>query len=148
MMDAVDRALVNRLQDGFPIAERPYAEVAAELGLDEADLIARLRVLLDQGVLSRFGPMFHAEALGGGLSLVAMQVPRQDLARVIAQLNGLPEVAHNYERDHAFNLWFVLATERPDEIAAVLARIEADTGYPVYNFPKQEEYFLNLRLPA
>jgi DNA-binding Lrp family transcriptional regulator len=96
-------------------------------------------------VLSRFGPLIHAEQMGGGLTLAAMQVPAAELERVIEQVNAFPEVAHNYERDHALNLWFVLATERPEEIGAVIAAIEARTGHPVYNFPKQEEYFLNLR---
>ncbi len=148
MMDAVDRTIINRLQEGFPIVECPYADVAAELDLDETELLARLQALLAEGVLSRFGPMFHAEALGGGLSLVAMQVPAEHLERVIVELNALPEVAHNYERDHRFNLWFVLATEHPEQIEQMLRAIEDRTGYATYNFPKQEEYFLNLRLPA
>lgn len=145
-MDEVDRVILNGLQEGFPVCERPYAAAAQQLGIDEALLLERLARLLDDGVLSRFGPLIHAEQLGGGLTLAAMQVSADDLERVIEQVNAFPEVAHNYARDHALNLWFVLATERPGQIAAVIAAIEARTGYPVYNFPKEEEYFLNLRL--
>ena len=145
-MDELDRVIINGLQEGFPVCERPYAAAAERLGLDEAVLMERLGHLLEDGVLSRFGPLIHAEQLGGGLTLAAMQVPAPDLERVIEQVNAFPEVAHNYERDHALNMWFVLATERPEQIAAVIAAIEARTGYPVYNFPKEEEYFLNLRL--
>lgn len=145
-MDDIDRTIINGLQEGFPVCERPYAAAAERLGLDEAVLMERLEQLLEDGVLSRFGPLIHAEQLGGGLTLAAMQVPAEDLERVIGQVNAFPEVAHNYERDHALNMWFVLATERPEQVAAVIAAIEARTGYPVYNFPKEEEYFLNLRL--
>lgn len=145
-MDELDRVIINGLQEGFPVCERPYAATAERLGLDEAVLMERLEHLLKDGVLSRFGPLIHAEQLGGGLTLAAMQVPAGDLERVIGQVNAFPEVAHNYERDHALNMWFVLATERPEQVAAVIAAIEARTGYPVYNFPKEEEYFLNLRL--
>ena len=145
-MDEIDRIILNGLQEGFPVCERPYAAAAERLGLDEAVLMERLGHLLEDGVLSRFGPLIHAEQLGGGLTLAAMQVPVEDLERVIEQVNAFPEVAHNYERDHALNMWFVLATERPQQIATVIAAIEARTGYPVYNFPKEEEYFLNLRL--
>jgi len=144
-MDALDRKIVNGLQGGFPIMDRPYAAAADALGLSEAELIQRLENMLAAGVLSRFGPMYHAEMLGGGLTLAAMQVPQGDLDRVAEQVNAFPEVAHNYERDHAFNLWFVLATETPDRIPAVLAEIEQRTGYPVYNMPKIEEFFIGLR---
>jgi DNA-binding Lrp family transcriptional regulator len=144
-MDALDRKIINGLQGGFPVTDRPYAAAADELGLSEAELIQRLENMLAAGVLSRFGPMYHAEMLGGGLTLVAMQVPQGDLDRVAEQVNAFPEVAHNYERDHAFNLWFVLATETPDRIQAVLAEIEQRTGYPVYNMPKLEEFFIGLR---
>lgn len=144
-LDALDRRIVNRLQDGFPVSERPYAEVAAELGTDEATLIARLQALLDAGILSRFGPMYHAERLGGGLTLAAMAVAPADFERVAGQVNAFPEVAHNYARDHELNMWFVLATETPQRIAAVIREIERITGYAVYNMPKKEEFFVGLK---
>lgn len=144
-LDALDRRIVNRLQDGFPVSERPYAAVAAELGTDEATLIARLQALLDAGILSRFGPMYHAERLGGGLTLAAMAVAPADFERVAGQVNAFPEVAHNYARDHELNMWFVLATETPRRIAAVIREIERVTGYAVYNMPKKEEFFVGLK---
>lgn len=144
-LDAVDRAIINILQGDFPVSERPYAEAAARLGIDEAELIGRLQGLLERGYLSRFGPLYHAERMGGALTLAAMRVPQADFERVAAQVNAFPEVAHNYEREHDFNMWFVLATETPERIAQVIAAIERQTGYPVYNMPKQKEYFLGLR---
>lgn len=145
-MDALDRKIVNALQGGFPVAERPYAEAAARLGVSEATLIERLRGLLEQKVLSRFGPLYDAERLGGGLTLAAMAVPEARFEAVAETVNAFPEVAHNYQRDHRLNMWFVVATERPEQVPAVLAEIEAATGLPVLNMPKREEYFLELRL--
>lgn len=145
-MDALDRRIVNALQGGFPIAERPYAEAAAELGIEEETLIERLKGLLERKVLSRFGPLFDAERLGGGLTLVAMAVPEERFETVAETVNAFPEVAHNYQRDHRLNMWFVVATERPERIGEVLAEIEAATGLSVLNLPKMEEYFLELRL--
>ena len=144
-MDAVDRAIINALQDGFPVCARPYAAAAEQLGLTEDELLQRLAALREQKTITRFGPLFHAERLGGALSLVAMRIPAEDFDRVAAQVNAHPEVAHNYERAHAFNMWFVLATETEDQLQATLRAIEAETGYPVYNMPKLEEYYLNLR---
>lgn len=144
-MDAIDRAIINALQDGFPICDRPYAAAAAQLGIGEEELLQRLTSLREQKTISRFGPLFHAERLGGALSLVAMRIPPQEMERVAALVNAHPEVAHNYERAHEFNMWFVLATETMDELQDTLRAIEAESGYPVYNMPKLEEYYLNLR---
>jgi|SRR3989344_5319591 len=144
-MDATDRDIVNNLQGGFPLCERPYAEAAAKLGLNEDELIRRVEALLENGTLTRFGPMYHAERLGGALTLAAMKIPPQDFERVAQIVNGFPEVAHNYEREHDFNMWFVLATETPQRISEIIGAIEQATGYTVYNMPKLEEFFVGLR---
>jgi siroheme decarboxylase len=147
-MDAIDRQLINALQGGFPIAERPFGEVGARLGLAEDAVIKRIQNLLDAGLLSRFGPMYDAERLGGALTLAAMAVPAERFEEVAAIVNAMPEVAHNYERSHRLNMWFVLATERPEQIQDALRAIEAATGLTVLDLPKLEEFFLQLRLSA
>ena len=147
-LDATDRALINALQGDFPLTREPFAEVAARLGLDEARVIERLQRLLDARVLTRFGPMFQIERMGGAFCLAAMQVPEADFERVAGQVNAFPEVAHNYRRVHALNMWFVLATETPDGVATTAARIEAETGLPVFQFPKEREFFVEMKLEA
>ena len=132
----------------FPGTARPYAAAAAPLGLGEDALIARLAGLLEAGVLSRFGPLYDAERMGGGLTLAAMQVPEDRFEAVAEIVNGFPEVAHNYARDHPLNMGFVVATEHPERIGAVLRAIEAATGLAVLDLPKEEEFFLELRLQA
>lgn len=147
-MDALDRSIINTLQEGFPVCEHPYAQVANSLGTSEHELLERLQRLLQQGLLSRFGPMYHAERLGGGLTLAAMEVPEEAFEHVAARVNRHPEVAHNYARDHRLNMWFVLATETPQRIDEVIDTIESETGYPVYNMPKQREFYIGLRFQA
>lgn len=144
-LDSIDRAILNRYQGGFPICERPYQAAAETLGISEAELIERLQAMLEKKQLSRFGPLYHAERLGGGLSLCAMRIPAEQFERVAEQVNAFPEVAHNYARDHAFNMWFVLATETPERIGEVLQEIEQRTGFRVYNMPKQREFFIGLK---
>jgi DNA-binding Lrp family transcriptional regulator len=148
MLDATDRRIVDALQGGFPVCERPFLAAAAGLGVTEDELIARIDALLADGTLTRFGPLFDAEKLGGAFTLAAMQVPSADYERVAAAVNALPEVAHNYAREHDLNMWFVLGTETPAGIAAAIARIEAETGLPVNSFPKEREFFVELKLPA
>ncbi len=147
-MDELDRAIINSLQGGFPVCERPFAEVAGQLHTTEQEVVSRIGRLLESGILSRFGPMYHAERMGGSLSLAAMKIPDSDFERVAGIVNAIPEVAHNYARDHVFSMWFVLATETSLEHAAALGRIERATGYPVYDMPKIREYFIGLRLAA
>jgi len=147
-MDELERAIVNRLQGGFPLSERPFAEAARELGTDEATLIAKLKAMLEAGTLTRFGPMYDAERLGGAFTLCAMSVPQADFERVAALVNAHPEVAHNYERAHRYNMWFVIAAAARAQIAPLIAAIEAQTGYPVLDLPREQEYFIELRLVA
>ncbi|MFG1281728.1 Lrp/AsnC family transcriptional regulator [Xanthobacter autotrophicus] len=148
MLDAVDRLLINALQGGFPLENRPFAAFAERNGLGETEVIDRIRALTESGELSRFGPMFDAERLGGAVCLCAMSVPQERFEDVAQLVNALPEVAHNYERCHALNMWFVLAADAPAGIAAAAARIESVTDLPVLRFPKEREYFIGMRVQA
>jgi DNA-binding Lrp family transcriptional regulator len=144
-MDAVDRRIVNGLQGGFPIAERPFAEAAGKLDLTEDELIERLGRLLAEGRLSRFGPLYNAERLGGAVTLAAMVVPEAEFDKVAEAVNAHPEVAHNYARDHRLNMWFVISSDRPQDIDETIQAIEEDTGLTVYEMPKLEEFAIGLR---
>ena len=139
--DPLDRRIINALQGGFPLCEEPYREVAESLGIDEAELIGRLQRMLDARVLTRFGPMFQIEAIGGAFVLAALAVPEDRFDEVAAEVNALPEVAHNYRRGHALNMWFVLATETVEGITQAI-------GLTVYAFPKEREFFVEMKLAA
>src|SRR5690606_39027523 len=118
----IERAIINRLQYGLPLTLTPYQDVADELGITEQQLLDQLKALLANGTLTRFGPMFHAGEMGGGLTLAAMRIPAEDYDRVTEQVNSFPEVAHNYRREHELNMLMLLANETPDGTAATIAR--------------------------
>ncbi|MDE2402539.1 MAG: Lrp/AsnC family transcriptional regulator [Burkholderiales bacterium] len=139
---------MNHLHGGFPLSSRPYAEVGGQLGLSEQDVIARLDRMLHDGWLTRFGPLFQIEAAGGQFVLAAMEVPEERFEAVTQQVNAQAEVAHNYRREHVLNMWFVVGAESPEQVQAVCARIEALTGLTVWAFPKEREFFVELRLLA
>lgn len=145
-MDELDRTIINTLQDGLPLCEEPFARLARELETDEQTIVARIAHLLEEGILTRFGPLYNAERMGGALSLCALSAPRDSFDTIAEQVNAHPEVAHNYEREHALNMWFVLATEDAERVAEVVTEIEAETGCRVLQFPKQEEFFIGLKL--
>lgn len=147
-MDEIDRTIINTLQGELPVCERPFLEAAGRIGIGEDELLARIQNLLDTKVLTRVGPLFQIERMGGAFTLAALSAPKDQYDDIAAKVNALPQIAHNYERTHDLNMWFVIATETPDEIQTVIERIEQDTGCKVYNFPKSREFFVEMKLQA
>lgn len=143
-LDALDKRIINTLQRSFPVCEHPFAVVAEELGTTENELISRLTRLREEKVLTRFGPLYNADRFGGAVSLCAIAVPQDRFDAVAEQVNAFPQVAHNYERDHELNMWFVAATESWQELEDTLAAIEAETGLQVRNMPKLHEFYVGL----
>lgn len=147
-LDATDRQILNTLQEGFPLTPRPFEDAGAALGLTGSQLIERLSRLREIGAITRFGPFFDAAAMGGDFCLCALSAPKADFDRIADLVNAHPEVAHNYARDHDLNMWFVLATPTPEGIARTAARIQAETGLRVWQFPKLQEFFIGFRVQA
>jgi len=146
MTDAMDRTIINALQGGFPVCDRPFKAAAEELGIEEDDLIARIGAMSEARTVTRFGPMYNADRMGGAFCLCAVSVPADRFDAVVEQINAHDEVAHNYERAHDLNVWFVLGTERAERIDAVIGEIEAETGLEVMAFPKERDFFIGLKV--
>ena len=145
-LEQIDRNIINKLQYGFPICDYPFREAAESLNISESELLQRITVMRENGILTRFGPLFNAENMGGAFSLCAMEIPSAEFDTVAEKVNALSQVAHNYQRDHALNMWFVLATETLEEKHDTLKKIQQQTGYRVYDMPKEKEYFVGLYL--
>ena len=147
-MDQLDKQLINLLQKGLPVCDQPFAQVAMELGSTENIVLARLQLMLDSGLLTRFGPMFDAACWGGDFTLAAMEVPEERFEEVNQIVNSFEQIAHNYQRTHRLNMWFVIGTETAEEIFEVIENIQQKTGLTVFNMPKEHEFFVGLYLPA
>ena len=146
LVDPTGKAIINGLQGGFPLTHRPFRDAAADLGLTEAELIEGIGNLIEAGQLSRFGPLWNAELLGGGVCLAAMTAPPERFDDVAERVNAHPEVAHNYERNHELNMWFVVSAENAGRIDQVIAEIKRETGLAVYAMPKACEFFVGFRV--
>jgi len=147
-MDEIDKQIINSLQGNFPIEDHPYQIIAQQLDISEDELLSRLEQLLSSKTLTRFGPMYDIQKLGGCFSLCAIRVPTQMFEQTTEIVNSFSQVAHNYERDHEFNMWYVLATESLAEIDTINQAIEQKTGLKVYNMPKIQEFFVGLHFNA
>jgi len=146
LLDDIDRLLLDEHQRGFPLCERPFAEVGRCLGIGEAEVIARLRRLTAAGAVSRVGAVLAPRRIGAS-TLAAMAVPPERLNEVAELVNTFPEVNHNYEREHRFNLWFVLTAPDRGDLEQVLDAIAAATGLAVLDLPMLEEYHIDLGFP-
>ena len=141
----LETRIVNTLQGGFPLANRPFEAAGQALGISGEQLRHAIAGLLERKVLTRFGPLFQIERMGGQFVLAALQVPEERYQVVTTQVNAFDAVAHNYRREHALNMWFVLATAAPAAMQQAIVDIEQATGLPVHAFPKLEEYFVGMR---
>ena len=144
--DPAEQAVINGLQGGFPLSREPFRDAGAGLGLSEGEVIDTIQHLVETGSVSRFGPLCNAERIAGAVCLSAMSVPSERFEAVADLVNAHAEVAHNYERTHELNMWFVISVDRPERLAAVVAEIEAETGLPVYPMPKTREFFVGFRM--
>jgi siroheme decarboxylase len=146
VLDDLDRRLLSDFQQGFPLISCPYAAIAVELGLREEEVLARLTRLQEAGAVSRVGPVFRPRRVGAS-TLAAMAVPPPRLEEVAELVNGYAEVNHNYEREHGYNLWFVLTAPDEARLTAVMEEIAERTGIEVLDLPMLEEYHIDLGFP-
>jgi len=142
-LDALDRRLLDEFQRDFPFEPHPFAAIAGRLGIAEASVIARLERLQAADLISRIGSVI-APHRAGWSTLAAMRVPEARLDDVAALVNSFKEVNHNYEREHAFNLWFVVTAASRAQGEAVLRAIEAATGIAVMSLPLEEAFRIDL----
>lgn len=145
-LDAIDKRLLDEFQRGFPLTERPYTAIAEELGIEEDNVIDRLRALHDCGAVSRIGAIVAPQRTGWS-TLAAMAVPPERLSAVANLVSEYPAVNHNYEREHRLNLWFVVTG--PDEkfVEDILENIQSRTDIAVLDLPMIEAYQLDLGFP-
>lgn len=142
-MGPLERQLIARYQRGLPLVPEPYAVMARRFEVTESAVIAALKRLRQDGVISRVGAVVRPNTAGAS-TLAAMSVPAPRLEAVAAIVSAQAEVNHNYARDHALNLWFVVTGEDAAHVAGVLQRIERLTGIAPVDLPLEAEYHIDL----
>ena len=143
MLTPLHKRLLNDFQRDFPLSSRPYLEIANALGVSEGEVLSALTELSDNNFISRIGPIIPPNQLGVS-TLVAMAIPEQYLQAVADKISARPEVNHNYEREHRFNLWFVVIATDSRHLQAVLDAIEQETGFKAMSMPLLDDFFIDL----
>ena len=134
-MDACDKALLDIIQDDFPIVPRPYAEIGERLGIPEEEALQRVLDLKQGKIIRRMGANFQSKKLGWVSTLCGAKVPEDVLDRFVELVNAEPGVTHNYEREHAYNVWFTVIGPSREYIQERLDAITAQTGVEILNLP-------------
>ena len=141
--ELIEQRLINEFQHDFPCVERPYEEIAAKLGLDESAVLARLGALKEAGVISRIGPVFAPGRVGCS-TLAALAVPPDQFVTTANWISSLPETNHNYEREDAFNLWFVITAPDQTHLKQTITHIESHCAFPLLVLPLLEQFHIDL----
>jgi DNA-binding Lrp family transcriptional regulator len=145
-LSALEKCLLNEYQRGFPVCAEPFAEIAAQQDVPEAQVIATLASLQQRGLISRVGPVFAPQRAGAS-TLAALSVTGDRLPAVADMVSRYDEVNHNYEREHHYNLWFVVTAADEAGVQGVLEDIEMRTGLAVLDLPLEQSFYIDLGFP-
>jgi len=147
-LDDLDRAILNEIQSQFPIVPRPYEEVGRRVGAPEAEVIRRVRAMVEADVIRRIGANFTSRKLGYTSTLCAAQVPAEKLEQFVAVVNRYPGVTHNYLRRHRYNVWFTIIAESEARLEQILQEISRASGVEVLSLPAQEVFKIKVDFPV
>ena len=147
LVDDVDAALIDGWQSGFPIAERPFEAVGAEVGVSATEALERVERLYDEGIFRRFGPVLNPPVIGSS-TLAAVRAPEERFDEVADVINGHRQVNHNYARDHEWNMWFVVTAASKERRDAIVDDIAAETGLDVLVLPMLTDFYIDLEFPV
>ena len=140
---SVEQHLLNDFQHNFPLSPTPYADMAKQLGISEERVLQILQAKTEEGVISRVGAVFAPNKVGAS-TLAAMAVPEAELLQVAEQISSCDSINHNYQREHEYNLWFVITAASKEALAEEIKNIESKTGYEILNLPMLEDYHIDL----
>jgi siroheme decarboxylase len=138
--DDLDRKILDILQNDFPLAVKPYAVMADSLSISEDELISRIAVMKDSGLIRRIGGIMDSRKLGFYSTLCAVSVPAGRLDEAALIINQQPGVTHNYQRDHNYNMWFTLTMPSREEAVTVLQELKSSLGLNIISMPAEKVY--------
>jgi DNA-binding Lrp family transcriptional regulator len=148
-IDAMDKALLEQIQDGIPLTRQVWDHIGQPLGISGSEVLRRLRILRAEQVLRSIGPVIEPQAVGlGASSLIALRVPAQRLLEVASIVNEYEEVSHNYRRNHAYNLWFTLTGASPEDLERIREEIRIRAGLnseDMLHLPRKKRFKIGVR---
>ena len=127
-MDKIDKKILNIIQKDFPVVAAPFKAIAEKVGLNENEILQRIKHLKDEGIIRRIGAVFDSKKMGFASTLCAAKVPKEYLRKFIEIVNSYPGVTHNYRRRHDYNVWFTFIASDEETLKKSLGEIRDKTG--------------------
>jgi DNA-binding Lrp family transcriptional regulator len=146
-MDQADRRILDIIQTEFPLVSRPYSRIGEQVGLTEAEALARVRAMQGRDIIRRIGANFQSRKLGWKSTLCAAAVPEDRLQEFVQLVNSYPGVTHNYLRQHEYNVWFTMIRPSWEDIERELQEISSETGLEVLNLPAERMFKIRVDFP-
>lgn len=135
-LDLTDKKILQIIQSDFPVVSQPFLAIAESLGIEEAEVLTRIKRLQQHGLIRRLGGLFDSRKIGYTGTLCAIKVPQEKLAQVADIINAYPGVTHNYLRTHEYNMWFTLLGESETKIETIINEIKEKSGITdILNLP-------------
>jgi DNA-binding Lrp family transcriptional regulator len=141
-------ALLEELQDDFPLHRRPFRLIGGRCGLSEAQTLRAVREMLSEGLIREIAALLDGRALGYGSTLVALRAPEQRIETVVERINRHRGVSHNYLRDHRYNIWFTLSVPREQDLAGAVQQIVDGAAAEILILPALHTFKLRVHLPV
>ncbi len=146
-MDNTDKLILNKIQTAFPITEKPFLALGEELGLEEQEVLERIKKIKEEGIIRRIGASFDSKKLGFKSTLCAIKAPEERIDEVAGIINEYPEVTHNYLRNHTYNIWFTIIAPSQERLKQILREIAEKTGIPdVRDMPSTRVFKIGVNL--
>ncbi|MCX5861770.1 MAG: Lrp/AsnC family transcriptional regulator [Desulfomonile sp.] len=139
-MDSRDRELLNEIQASFPLEPHPYRVIGNRIGMDEEEVMARVKNLREQGIIRRIGASIDSRRIGYVSTLLAARVPQDKFDSFVNTVNSCPGVTHNYERKHEYNVWFTLIAPSKDEKSEIIRQLIDKTGIAILELPAERMF--------
>ena len=143
MLSTLQKQLLDNYQHNFPLSPTPYRDIAVALGVTEDDVLTALKEMTETNIVSRIGSIIPPNQIGVS-TLAAMSVPKERLHEIAEIISAYPEVNHNYEREHRYNLWFVIIAANNTRLQKIIADIENKTELNIMALPLLENFFIDL----
>lgn len=147
-LDALDRNILNLIQEEFPLTERPFLEIGKRLGITEKEAFNRIKSLKERGYIRRIGPVLERRNLKLTSFLCGVDVDESSLEEVANEINKHKGVTHNYERTGNPNLWFTITGENKEEIENFLNYIEKKFNLKIHRFPEKKVFKIKTIFPV
>ncbi|MCX8110139.1 MAG: AsnC family transcriptional regulator [Syntrophorhabdaceae bacterium] len=147
-MDKIDRAILNIIQESFPVEDRPFKVIGEMVGLDEKEVLNRVKTLKEKGIIRRIGPILERKRLGFESVLCGLHAEKDMIVDIAGEINRHSGVTHNYERDGELNLWFTITARTKKEIESFLSDMEKKFSIKIYRFPEKKMFKIKTYFPV